>query len=304
MAMREDHGDRLFGHYGFLDALNPTFTLDVPVQHGRVDPGHGWYDTDYLGIDQGPILAMIENHRSEPGLANHADAIPTSSAGLQAAGFTGGWLDETGDSPMTRPAGPVSRLPVRRPAGLVVLLALAGCGRDTRRVATRCDFWVMGREGEVVQELVRDFEAQNPDVRVRVQQIPWSAAHEKLLTAYVGGPRRTWPSWATPGCRNSTPWGPWRLWTAGRRFDGGQPGRSFSRHLGHQRHRRRCCTASPGTWTPGCCSTAPICWPRRDTTEPPRTWERMARRPWRRSQRAAGRNTTPSCCRSTNGPSR
>ena len=31
---------------------------------GRVVPGAGWFDTDYLGIDQGPILAMIENHRS------------------------------------------------------------------------------------------------------------------------------------------------------------------------------------------------------------------------------------------------
>jgi multiple sugar transport system substrate-binding protein len=48
------------------------------------------------------------------------------------------------------------------------------------------DFWAMGREGEVVQELTREFEHQNPDIRVRVQQIPWSAAHEKLLTAYAG----------------------------------------------------------------------------------------------------------------------
>lgn len=44
----------------------------------------------------------------------------------------------------------------------------------------------MGREGEVVQELVKNFERENPGIRVRVQQIPWSAAHEKLLTAYVG----------------------------------------------------------------------------------------------------------------------
>ena len=44
----------------------------------------------------------------------------------------------------------------------------------------------MGREGEMVQPLVREFEAQNPDVQVRVQQIPWTAAHEKLLTAHVG----------------------------------------------------------------------------------------------------------------------
>jgi multiple sugar transport system substrate-binding protein len=30
------------------------------------------------------------------------------------------------------------------------------------------------------------FERENPGVRVRVQQIPWSAAHEKLLTSFVG----------------------------------------------------------------------------------------------------------------------
>ena len=53
-----------------------------------------------------------------------------------------------------------------------------------RRVELR--FWAMGREGEVVQELVKDFERDNPGIRVRVQQIPWSAAHEKLLTAHVG----------------------------------------------------------------------------------------------------------------------
>jgi ABC-type sugar transport system, periplasmic component len=44
----------------------------------------------------------------------------------------------------------------------------------------------MGREGEVVQALMREFERQHPGIRVRVQQIPWSAAHEKLLTAYAG----------------------------------------------------------------------------------------------------------------------
>jgi multiple sugar transport system substrate-binding protein len=45
----------------------------------------------------------------------------------------------------------------------------------------------MGREGEVVADLVRDFERENPGVRVTVQQIPWTAAHEKLLTGFVGG---------------------------------------------------------------------------------------------------------------------
>ena len=46
--------------------------------------------------------------------------------------------------------------------------------------------WAMGREGEVLQQLMPEFERQNPGIRVHVQQIPWTAAHEKLLTGYVG----------------------------------------------------------------------------------------------------------------------
>ena len=44
----------------------------------------------------------------------------------------------------------------------------------------------MGREGEVVSQLIPDFEREHPGIKVDVQQIPWSAAHEKLLTAFVG----------------------------------------------------------------------------------------------------------------------
>ncbi len=44
----------------------------------------------------------------------------------------------------------------------------------------------MGREGEVASELLTAFERENPGLRVRVEQLPWSAAHEKLLTAYAG----------------------------------------------------------------------------------------------------------------------
>jgi multiple sugar transport system substrate-binding protein len=68
---------------------------------------------------------------------------------------------------------------------ILALAALAGC-RPADRGVTTVRFWAMGREGEVVQELVRDFEREHPGIRVRVQQIPWTAAHEKLLTAYVG----------------------------------------------------------------------------------------------------------------------
>ncbi|HSA79657.1 MAG TPA: extracellular solute-binding protein, partial [Geminicoccaceae bacterium] len=64
-------------------------------------------------------------------------------------------------------------------------IALGGCG-DGADPRVTIDFWAMGREGEVVRELTEAFERANPDIAVRVQQIPWSAAHEKLLTAYAG----------------------------------------------------------------------------------------------------------------------
>jgi multiple sugar transport system substrate-binding protein len=70
---------------------------------------------------------------------------------------------------------------------LFFLVASAGCGTRAADSRVTIRFWAMGREGEVVTELVRDFEREHPDIRVDVQQIPWSAAHEKLLTAYVGG---------------------------------------------------------------------------------------------------------------------
>lgn len=44
----------------------------------------------------------------------------------------------------------------------------------------------MGREGEVVSELLPAFYREHPSIKVQVQQIPWSAAHEKLLTGFVG----------------------------------------------------------------------------------------------------------------------
>ncbi|HEU5218550.1 MAG TPA: sugar ABC transporter substrate-binding protein [Gemmatimonadales bacterium] len=69
------------------------------------------------------------------------------------------------------------------PLGLLASL-LGACRTSEPRDTIR--FWAFGREGEVVQELVRGFERDHPGVRIRVQQIPWSAAHEKLLTAIVG----------------------------------------------------------------------------------------------------------------------
>jgi multiple sugar transport system substrate-binding protein len=46
--------------------------------------------------------------------------------------------------------------------------------------------WALGVEGDAVAGMMPAFERAHPGLRVRVQQIPWSAAHEKLLTAFVG----------------------------------------------------------------------------------------------------------------------
>ncbi|MDQ3471541.1 MAG: sugar ABC transporter substrate-binding protein [Pseudomonadota bacterium] len=68
---------------------------------------------------------------------------------------------------------------------LLALLLLCGCtAKDDSREVVK--FWAMGREGEVVAELIPEFERLHPDIKVELQQIPWSAAHEKLLTAFAG----------------------------------------------------------------------------------------------------------------------
>jgi len=90
--MKEQYGEYLYSTYGFLDAFDPSFDYDVPLWGGRRIPGVGWFDTNYLGIDQGLTLAMIENYRS--GLIwrimRHNPAV---RRGLERAGFKGGWLE-------------------------------------------------------------------------------------------------------------------------------------------------------------------------------------------------------------------
>ena len=91
LTMRRIYGTKLFTTYGFLDAFNPTFTAAGKQATGTVDPTLGWFDVDYLGIDQGPILAGVENYRT--GLVWRVmRSNPHIVAGLKKAGFTGGWL--------------------------------------------------------------------------------------------------------------------------------------------------------------------------------------------------------------------
>jgi hypothetical protein len=92
LALHQRYGAHVYSNYGFLDALNPSVPDGTPVKQGRVVPGAGWFDTDYLGIDQGPILAMIENQRN--GLVWRVmSRNPHIQRGLLRAGFRGGWLE-------------------------------------------------------------------------------------------------------------------------------------------------------------------------------------------------------------------
>lgn len=64
-------GDKLWGRFGFIDAFNE---------------GRDWYADTFLAIDQGPIIAMIENHRTGL-LWNLFMSIPEIQAGLKKLGF-------------------------------------------------------------------------------------------------------------------------------------------------------------------------------------------------------------------------
>ena len=82
-------------------------------------------------------------------------------------------------------SGPWKQSLARWALGALGVLATA-CGNAEGARETEIRFWAMGAEGEQVAKLVPQFERENPGIRVRVQQIPWTAAHEKLLTAHVG----------------------------------------------------------------------------------------------------------------------
>ena len=94
MAMRDRYGDRVYDKYGFKDAFNPSFTFtQADSRTGPVDPKLGWVAADHLGIDQGPILAMLENQRTGLVWATMRKN-PHIRRGLERAGFSGGWLDD------------------------------------------------------------------------------------------------------------------------------------------------------------------------------------------------------------------
>ncbi len=69
-------GDKIWGDYGFTDAFNET---------------KNWYAASYLAIDQGPIIAMIENYRS--GLIwKLFMSCPEIQRGLKKLNFESPWI--------------------------------------------------------------------------------------------------------------------------------------------------------------------------------------------------------------------
>ena len=64
-------GDKLWGQYGFIDAFNMT---------------NVWFDNDFVAIDQGPQIVMIENYRTGL-LWNLFMSCPEIQAGMTKLGF-------------------------------------------------------------------------------------------------------------------------------------------------------------------------------------------------------------------------
>lgn len=67
-------------------------------------------------------------------------------------------------------------------SGLVLFLTLS-CSNNTDERTVK--FWAMGAEAEYLTKLVPEFERVNPGIKIKVQQIPWTAAQEKLVTAFA-----------------------------------------------------------------------------------------------------------------------
>ena len=69
--------------YGF----KPSFNLTFPHADGTT----GWVTPFHFGIDQGPVVLMIENYRTELLWKIMRRCAPIVT-GLRRAGFSGGWL--------------------------------------------------------------------------------------------------------------------------------------------------------------------------------------------------------------------
>ena len=83
------------GDYGFKTTFNATFQAndqEFDVEPTRINGEDIWVSPWYYGINQGPIMMMIENYRSEL-IWRTMQRSPYIQTGLRRAGFQGGWLE-------------------------------------------------------------------------------------------------------------------------------------------------------------------------------------------------------------------
>jgi hypothetical protein len=154
-----DNWHVIWGRYGFLDAFNLT---------------NVWLDTDFLGIDQGPFVLMIENYRNN-GIWNRFMRNTDIQTGLTRAGFVP-FSDAVGETP---PPGagivlaPASPNPSRGAATLRFLLPEPG----------RVTLVVMDVSGRQVARLVDgEIEAGEHAVRCDLSTLPAGVYHAVLRT--------------------------------------------------------------------------------------------------------------------------
>ena len=85
VALERTHPE-VTGELGYKCSYNETF--------GDGEGAPGWMSQGYYAIDQGPVVLMIENYRSEF-VWNLMRSCPYIVDGLRAAGFEGGWLADS-----------------------------------------------------------------------------------------------------------------------------------------------------------------------------------------------------------------
>lgn len=77
---------------GYRCSFNPTFPAQSAAKGRSGRESKGWISSGYYGLDQGPVVLMIENFRS--GLIwELVRSCPYVIRGLERARFRGGWLD-------------------------------------------------------------------------------------------------------------------------------------------------------------------------------------------------------------------
>lgn len=66
----------------------------------------------------------------------------------------------------------------------IIIISLYAC-KSVQEENVTIKFWAMGSEAEQISKILPEFEKKYPNIKVKVQQIPWTAAQEKLITAFA-----------------------------------------------------------------------------------------------------------------------